>query len=184
MAGERGYLDSVDCCGRARIAIPLQYRRTDDDKTKFRRATKPIGQPIDLTAGLVTLEMPKIASHRVPTEVATAADGMGGEENHAFNTAGRHILHEYLPQCDSMGWVAMDGPTRWDEHCILFRRRRPRSERLCRQWHRKLGGVARFATDRVPGRAAGVGQCGKCHVYRGRFSSRGRSCRMVVQQTW
>src|SRR6266478_4195875 len=74
MAGERGYLDSVDCCGRARIAIPLQYRRTDDDKTKFRRATKPIGQPIDLTAGLATLEMPKIASHRISK---TSCDGTG-----------------------------------------------------------------------------------------------------------
>src|SRR5262249_57064973 len=104
--------------------------------------------------------------HRVPTEVATAQDG--GEENYAFSTAARHILHEYLPQCDSMGWVAMDGwGTRWDEHCVFFRPRRPKSERLCRQWHRKLGGVVRFGTDCLPGRAAGVGQRGECHVYRG-----------------
>jgi serralysin len=46
----------------------------------------------------------------------------------------------------------MDGPTRWDEHCILFRRRRPKSERLCRQWHRKLGGW--LASEQTAYRAA------------------------------
>src|SRR6266446_9572480 len=117
--------------------------------------------------------MPEIASHRVPTEVATAPDGMGGEGNYAFSTAARHILHEYLPQCDSMGWVAMDGCTRWDEHYVLLRRRRPKSEQPSR--HRNLGGLARFGTDCVPGRAAGVGQCGEYHVYGGRFLCPGRS---------
>lgn len=35
-------------------------------------ATKPIDPPIDLAALPGTLEMPKVASHRIPTQIATA----------------------------------------------------------------------------------------------------------------